>query len=352
MSKFVKNHLLMIVLVSTGILFFMFVLPFLSWILLAGVIAIALKPLQKDLFVKRLKMSRGFSVYALLGLIIIILIPFVFSFVSLFGNIKEQVSHIQASSSITSVEMILEKAYDRITPLQDILPEEKAVEFTKKGIEKGAGQVVSIVSQGVKNIPGALLALFFFTASLFYFIVDAKKIKEILCSLSFVDRKELDKLIQIVKTSSQSTLFAAVLTGFAQATLVALPAKILGFHYFISTFFITFFLSQIPLIGIVPAWIFICGYFYLQDNIPAVIIMMIASGVAGISDNVVRIWFLSQYDSLHPLAGFFAALGGLVIFGPLGVIIGPVVTMIFFKLAKTELLTPKDTPADSPKTEV
>ncbi len=340
MAQFVKNHLLMIVLVLTGILFFLFVLPFLTWILLAGVMAIALRPLQKEFFVNRLKMSKSLSVYGLLSMIVILLVPFVFSFISLFSNIKEQLSNVEANSTVNSAELILKRAYGKVRPLQQLLPEEKAIEYTRKSVEAGAGQVVSVVSQAVMGLPGFMLSLFFFSASLFYFIVDAKRIKEILCQLSFVDKKQLEKLMEVVQSSSQSTLFAALLTGFTQAILVALPAKILGFHYFVSTFFLTFFLSQIPLVGIVPASIFICGYFYVQDNIAALVIMIIASVVAGISDNVVRIWFLSQYDSLHPLAGFFAALGGLVVFGPLGVILGPVVTMIFFKLAKSELLTP------------
>lgn len=338
MAQFIKNHLLTLTLVVTGILFFSFVWPFLPWILFAGVIAIAIKPLQRDLFVKRLNFSKGLSVYGLLSIILIVLIPFVFSFISLFSNIKDQLSNIKASSTVASVEVVVKRVYARVTPLKKIVPEAQAVEYTKKGIEKTVAHTIGLVSQGVKNIPGALISLFFFTASLFYFIVDAKKIKNLLCQLSFIDRGELNKLIDVVKTSSQSTLFAAALTGLAQATLVALPAKILGFHYFISTFFITFFLSQIPLVGIVPAWIFICGYFYINENIPAMIIMMVASGLAGISDNIVRIWFLSQYDSLHPLAGFFAALGGLVILGPLGVILGPVVTMIFFKVFKLQFL--------------
>lgn len=340
LGKYIKNHLLLITTIVMGLLFFSFTLPFLSWILLAATIAMALKPLQNDFFVKRLNFSKALSFYGLLSIILIFLIPFIISFVSLFTNVKDQLSNIETSKSITSVETILKKAYGNFGALSKIVPEEEALEYTRKGAEKVVGQLISTVSQGVKHLPHFLLSLFMFCASLFYFIVDARDIKRFICRLNFIEEDSLNRLIEIVKTSCQSTVFAALLTGATQATIVALPAKFLGFHYFMSTFFITFFLSQIPLIGTAPAWIFIMGYFYVNEDISAVVIMAVVGGLAGISDNIVRVWFLNQYESLHPLAGFFAALGGLVVIGPVGVILGPVVTMIFYKLLKEELLKP------------
>lgn len=338
MQAFIKKNLLLIVTIITGLIFFSFVTPFTPWILLAGIFAMALKPLQNDIFIKRFKFSRALSVYGLLFVMILFLIPFVFSFISIFSNIREQLSHFQGTQSISSVEDIMDKVYGRASFLTNIVPKEKAIKYTVTGIEKTVTQVIGTVSQAVKQLPHALLSLFFFSASLFYFIIDARRMKRFICRLKFIDEQALDRLLSILKTSSQSTVFAAFLTGITQALVIAFPAKLLGFDFFITTFFITFFLSQIPLVGTVPATIFILGYFYVNDNIPALIIMAVVGVLAGLADNVVRVWFLSKYDSLHPLAGFFAALGGLVILGPLGVLIGPVIAMAFFKLLQTELL--------------
>lgn len=338
MSQFIKKNLLLIVLIITGVLFFSFVAPFLAWILLAGIVAMALNPIRKEFFVNKLHFSRSLSVYGLLGAIVLFSIPFVFSFVSIFYSIKDQLSELEGSESIATVEMLIDQAYAKVGAFEKVVPKEKAIEYTRQAVEKSVSLIISGVSKAFKHLPHFLLSLFFFSASLFYFITDSKQIRKHIEQLYFVNKKHLAHLIDILRTSCQSTLYAAILTGFTQAMIIALPSKALGFDFFIITFFITFFLSQIPLVGTAPAALFILGYFYVNGNIPAMVTMIGVGVLAGVADNVVRVWFLNRYDSLHPLAGFFAALGGMVILGPLGVLIGPVITMVFFKLVKTEML--------------
>jgi predicted PurR-regulated permease PerM len=52
----------------------------------------------------------------------------------------------------------------------------------------------------------------------------------------------------------------------------------------------------------------------------------------GLSDNIIRPILLNRGVNVHPLLILLSVLGGLVYFGPIGFIAGPVVIAFFFVL--------------------
>ena len=59
-------------------------------------------------------------------------------------------------------------------------------------------------------------------------------------------------------------------------------------------------------------------------------------------DNVVRPWVVSGKVELHPLVLMFVILGGVQVFGFLGLFLGPVVVSVLaaiFKMLREELAT-------------
>lgn len=134
----------------------------------------------------------------------------------------------------------------------------------------------------------------------------------------------------------KSTVFAAFITGTVQSFILSSTALGLGVSFFFTTLFVAMFLAQIPIVGTLPVAVGYIAYFYFQEDIMAMIIMIIASVVAGLSDNVIRPWVLSRYDSLHPFAGLISSIGALFIFGPIGVLLGPVIALLFVKLLKQQ----------------
>ena len=95
------------------------------------------------------------------------------------------------------------------------------------------------------------------------------------------------------------------------------------------------FLSIIPFIGAfivyIPAGlILIIGGSYIKG------LIVILVGIAIISqiDNVLRPVLISGKASIHPLLLFFTIMGGIYLFGILGLVIGPLITAVFLTLLR------------------
>lgn len=95
------------------------------------------------------------------------------------------------------------------------------------------------------------------------------------------------------------------------------------------------FLSIIPLVGAflvyVPAGVvLILGGSYISG----IIVIAVGSLVISQIDNVIRPALISGKTSLHPLLLFFAIMGGIYLWGLLGIIIGPIIAAVFITLIK------------------
>ena len=62
--------------------------------------------------------------------------------------------------------------------------------------------------------------------------------------------------------------------------------------------------------------------------------ILVGSLIISQIDNVLRPILMSGKASLHPLLLFFTIMGGIAIFGLLGVVMGPIIAAIFLTLLK------------------
>jgi len=90
------------------------------------------------------------------------------------------------------------------------------------------------------------------------------------------------------------------------------------------------FLAIIPVVGAfivyVPAGIILV----LSGSVAkGIIVILVGSLVISQVDNVIRPYLISGRTSLHPLLLFFTILGGIALFGLLGLIIGPMIAAGF-----------------------
>jgi predicted PurR-regulated permease PerM len=91
------------------------------------------------------------------------------------------------------------------------------------------------------------------------------------------------------------------------------------------------FASFIPLFGAALVWFPIGLVICFTVSIPAGIVFLVLSAVfVSLFDNFLRPFFLKDRIHVHPLVIFFAILGGLKLFGMNGLILGPMIVILFF----------------------
>ena len=95
------------------------------------------------------------------------------------------------------------------------------------------------------------------------------------------------------------------------------------------------FLAIIPFVGAfiiyIPAGLILI---ISGSYIKGIIVVIIGSVVISQVDNVLRPYLISGRTSMHPLLLFFTILGGIYLFGLLGIVLGPLIAAVFVTLLK------------------
>jgi predicted PurR-regulated permease PerM len=93
------------------------------------------------------------------------------------------------------------------------------------------------------------------------------------------------------------------------------------------------FLSMVPMLGAFIVWVPAAIYLALSGHyVKALMLAAWGTLVIGMIDNFLRPKLVGSRTRLHELLIFFSVLGGLNVFGVLGVVLGPVVMALTLSL--------------------
>ncbi|GAB1481517.1 hypothetical protein MASR2M78_03320 [Treponema sp.] len=99
------------------------------------------------------------------------------------------------------------------------------------------------------------------------------------------------------------------------------------------------FCTFVPMIGAGAVWGPIGLYRILMGDVSGGFIFLVVSGIfISTLDNLLRPLFLRDRIKLHPLVIFFSILGGITTFGFNGLILGPMVVILFLTVLNLFLL--------------
>ena len=204
-------------------------------------------------------------------------------------------------------------------------PNANIFEKLEQGIEKEAGFLAERIGTILKNIAGFIFDLFVMTFAMFYFFRDAGKILGAVRSILPFDAQHRDAMIIQVRDLISASVITSLVIAAVQGALgglgfalVHLPAPV--FWGVLMAFF-----SLIPVVGsgliFVPAslWLGFTGHWGR-----AVLLLAICAGVSTALDNVLRPMLLGGRTELSGLLIFIGVVGGVSLFGMLGLVLGPI----------------------------
>lgn len=176
-----------------------------------------------------------------------------------------------------------------------------------------AGQMASFLAQVI------MLLLF-----LFYFLAEAERVVKALRRLSPLRRCQEQELAERLKLVTRSILAGGVAAGLSQGLATTLGLWFVG----IDALFwgmVAIVASLVPVIGLALIHIpFIIYLFAGGATGKALFLLAWWLIVVSTVDNVVRPFFISGSAQLPLLMIFVSIVGGVLLFGPLGLIYGPV----------------------------
>lgn len=183
---------------------------------------------------------------------------------------------------------------------------------------------------------------------LFFIFRDGEAAASSVAGILPLGPNQAKRLLTAVKDSIVANLYGILVVGLTQGLLTGAALAILRVPSALLLGVAAAVCSVIPIVGTTLVWVPAAIYLMVSGHLwKGIILMVWGSAVVGMADNIVRPLVIGSRVELHPLLLLFALLGGLQVFGFIGIFIGPMVISLIAVLTsmlREELAAPPVAP--------
>ena len=219
----------------------------------------------------------------------------------------------------------------RFPALEPYVPDQETIIDNFGLAAKSAGGfLVTAASRMTAGTAAFLLDAFVMLYAMFFFLRDGKAILEKI--FYYIPLRHEDELQMIERFTSvtRATIKGTVIIGIIQGTLAGIALWLAGITGAAFWGTIMVILSVIPGVGSALVWIPAVIYLFATgQTLAATLVAAWCAAVVGTIDNVLRPTLVGKDAKMPDLLILVGTLGGLFLFGPIGVIAGPLVFGLF-----------------------
>ena len=321
-----QNYFFLFLLLSTTILIFFVFYPFIGVLALAAILALALQPTYE-------KIKYLVKVEWLSSLIVIILLAiFIVIPLTLLGWQIFKDAQSLYTEAITNKIVYVDKVNTFLEgPLKRLIPDFSInlSLYVQKLLNWFVGNIGPLVSSTTQVLFDILLVII----ALFFFLKDNIKIRKLLLEISPLEDKYDNLILEKLDGAVNSVIKGSLLIAAMQGVLAGIGFWIFGIPSPAFWGTVGVIAALVPGIGtslvILPA----IAYLFVNGSYLAAFGLFIWGTImVGSLDNVLRTIIYKRGVSAHPIFILFAVFGGLSLFGPMGLIFGPIVLSFYLTL--------------------
>jgi predicted PurR-regulated permease PerM len=199
------------------------------------------------------------------------------------------------------------------------------------------GEQIARMGQGVAARAGGVLAgsfgvltqLVIMLFVLFFLYRDGDEAREAVRRLLPLSPSETDRMLDRIGVTIRAMVNGSLIVAACQAILATAIYAVLGVPLFVLWGSTTFFAAFVPVFGTSLVWIPVCAYLLITGAwVKAAILVGWSALVIGSVDNLLYPYLVGDELQVHTLLTFFAVLGGVSVFGPSGILLGPMVLAV------------------------
>jgi len=196
----------------------------------------------------------------------------------------------------------------------------------KRGAERLAGYLAGKLGGLVRNLLAFFLDLFVLIFALFFMFRDGDDVVRAVRHLLPFDAHIQEEMMR----ESRDLIFASVAVGLliaaVQGALGGLAFTLAGIGTPLFWGALIAFFSLVPVVGSALIWVPTALWLAFTGHIGrGLLVASICGGVASVADNIVRPLLLRNRTRLNELLLFISVLGGIQVFGLLGLVAGPTI---------------------------
>jgi len=199
--------------------------------------------------------------------------------------------------------------------------------------KKTAGITAGLLQQAYQQVSQFIFLTFIMLFALYYLFLDGDKFVKHLFRLSPLGDKEESLIWNRFLSMSRATIKGTLIIGIVQGILGGLAFWVLGIGSPAFWGVVMGIFSVLPLVGPVAVWVPAVIWLFITGAwIQALILIFIGAFVIGSVDNFLRPRLIGSDTELHPVLILVGTFGGIIEFGIMGFIIGPLLITIFVAL--------------------
>jgi predicted PurR-regulated permease PerM len=331
----VNKSVLLLLVVFISAIFLSMIRSFLMAIFLAGIFSALARPMYK----RFKRWYGGRRAPASLSTLILIVIVVILPLGTLMGIVTAQAIKVGQTVTPWVQEQIAQPGefhkllsslpfYDKLAPYSETI-------WRKAGELIGTIShfLISSLSAATMGAVNLLFMVFAMLYTMFFFLMDGDKlVHKILYYLPLQDQDE-QRILERFTSVTRATLKGTAVIGMLQGCLAGIAFWVVGIPSAVFWGTIMAVLSIIPGIGTALIWgpaviILAAGGNYLEAGGLGIFCALVVGGI----DNLLRPILVGKDTQMHELMIFFGTLGGIIMFGIMGMIIGPIVAAIFITI--------------------
>jgi len=326
-EKQMKKLSAALIILVLGIIVFIAIRPVLLSVIAGLILAYIFIPVHKAIL-KKTKRPNLSAFIVILIIALIVLIPLWLIFPLMVQQIFDL---FRASQTMNIQEMV--KAIFPSSSMQFIT--QMSVTFNSLVSEATSTLLHGLVNFLV-NLPITLLHLFIIGFVCFFALRDEEELKDFAQGLSPFHKDKESSLIKHFKDVTDSVVYGQIIVGLVQGLLAGLGFLIFAIPNTLLLTTLAVLLSIVPIVGPALIWIPITVYLLIKGpTYLAVIFLVYNLFIVSMAEHIIRTRIVSKRTELSQVVVLVGMVGGLFIFGILGIIIGPLILAYFLTFLKS-----------------
>lgn len=301
--------------------------PYLSVFVLAMVFGVLFQPINQSLRKTFGISGASFITVVLVVLILILLLTVVVGQVVLQAG--SVLKGLQSGSIVPdTVTTLVQSKISAWFPTAhiDILASFKAV---LSWLVQQAGSIFQSIATVVLNLFLSIIALY-------YWFRDSEKFRSHVLSILPLSKEDAGGIIDRLSLSIHSLIKGTLVIALFQGISAGIGFVIFGVPNALLWASVTVVCALVPTLGTTIIFVPIVAYMALSGHtVAAVGVALWGVTAVGLLDNILGPKLMSRGSNLHPFFTLMAILGGIQLFGAVGVLAGPILVSLFFAICKT-----------------
>jgi predicted PurR-regulated permease PerM len=276
-------------------------------------------------------MAAAFSLAAL----VLILIPLSFVVSQFYLQIMDIVRFVR--DSLTGNPLLFDDVFVKFSDfIRDFTnglviwtPEEIQRDIIQ-AVTSGAQNLLTAISSVARNLGAFAISFAFMFFCLFFFFLDGPYLAKLATHIIPIKKEYMSALVGKFKETTRNLFLGYIMVALVQAVMAYIIFAIFRVKGSLVLAALVLICSFIPMFGASLVWAPIGIVRIVSGHLAGGIVFLAVSGVCiSLLDNFLRPVFLQDRIHLHPLVIFVSILGGVSVYGFNGLILGPLVVILF-----------------------